>query len=215
VTGPSLCPYCGGPQEPGQEYCLECGSRLPRSGALVRALAGAWQRLLPWYPGDWIWPSLAALVIAGTGAAVAIASTGGGGGGPEIIVATAPFTTLPPPPPPATSPPPAPAPRPPAPRPVRPRAPGLIAWPGTNGYTIVLSSLPASGGLAAARAKAKAALAAGVPQVGVLRSDGFSSLHPGYYVVFSGVYVSLDDAVLAASGLHGKFPAAYARQIAR
>ena len=65
MTGPSLCPYCGGPQEPGQEYCLECGSRLPRSGALVRALAGAWQRLLPWYPGDWIWPSLATLVIAG------------------------------------------------------------------------------------------------------------------------------------------------------
>jgi len=212
VTRPSLCPYCGGPQEPGQEYCLECGSRLPRSGALVGALADAWQRLLPWYPGDWIWPSLAALLIAGTGAAVAIASTGGSGGGSETIVATAPFTTLPPPPPEATTPP---APRPSAPRAARPRPQGLIAWPGANGYTIVLSSLPASSGLAAARAKAKEALAAGVPQVGVLRSDGFSSLHPGYYVVFSGVYVSLDDAVLAASRLHGKFPAAYARPIAR
>ena len=212
MTEPSLCPYCGGPHEPGQEYCLECGSRLPRSGSLVRALAGAWRRVLPWYPGDWIWPSLAALVIAGIGAAVAIASTGGGGGGggPETIVATAPFTTLPPP---APAPPPPSAPT--APKPVRPHRPGLIAWPGGNGYTVVLSSLPASGGLAAARAKAKEALAAGVPQVGVLRSDGFSSLHPGYYVVFSGVYVSLDDAVTAATGLHGKAPAAYARQIAR
>ena len=143
----------------------------------MRALAGAWQRLLPWYPGDWIWPSLAALVIAGTGAAVAIASTRGGEGGPETIVATAPFTTLPPAPPAAIAPPPAPAPRPSAPRPVRPRPPGLIAWPGANGYTIVLSSLPASSGLAAARAKAREALAAGVPQVGLLRSDGSLDRH--------------------------------------
>lgn len=211
---PRLCPYCGGPHEPGQEYCLECGSRLPRSGSLLRALGEAWQRMLPWYPGDWIWPSLAALVIAGSGAAAAIAATGGGRGGPETIVATAPFTTLPPPAPAVASPPKAPAIA--APRRVKPRRrPGLIAWPGANGYTVVLSSLPASGGLAAAQAQADEALAAGAPQVGVLRSDGFSSLHPGYYIIFSGVYVSMDDALTAVATLHGKFPEAYARPIAR
>ncbi len=175
------------------------------------ALASAWRRVLPWYPGDWIWPSLLAFLIAGVGAAVAIASTRGGGGG-ETIVATTTFTVEPPAPPTtvAQRPPPALTAPPPKPRPT-----GLIPWPGANGYTVVLASLPVSGGLAVARQKAKEALARGLPQVGVLRSDHFSSLHPGYYVVFSGVYVSLDDALTAASSVHSKFPSAYARPIAR
>ena len=35
---------------------------------------------------------------------------------------------------------------------------------------------------------ARVALDSGLRQVGVIRSDDFSSLHPGYFVVFSGVY---------------------------
>ena len=43
-------------------------------------------------------------------------------------------------------------------------------------------------------AEARKALASGLEQVGVLDSDRFSSLHPGYYVVFSGVYGSFSEA---------------------
>ena len=47
---------------------------------------------------------------------------------------------------------------------------------------------PATGGRPAAVAKARDAIDAGLRQVGVIRSDDYSSLHPGYFVVFSGVY---------------------------
>ena len=67
------CPRCGTPHEPNQEYCLECGLRLPvEANGLVPRLGRAWRRQLGWYPGDWVWPSLLALLIAalaGIGAA--------------------------------------------------------------------------------------------------------------------------------------------------
>ncbi len=48
--------------------------------------------------------------------------------------------------------------------------------------------MPSVNGRAAALAEAKQALHVGVKQVGLLDSSRFSSLHPGYYVVFSGIY---------------------------
>ncbi|MGB2953066.1 MAG: hypothetical protein WBB74_06710 [Gaiellaceae bacterium] len=51
-------------------------------------------------------------------------------------------------------------------------------------------------------------------QVGVLDSSGFSSLHPGYLVIFTGVYVSEDDARRGESIAHSHgYPAAYRRPI--
>jgi hypothetical protein len=49
----------------------------------------------------------------------------------------------------------------------------------------------------------------------VLVSDRFASLHPGYYVVFSGVYDSLEEAQTAVGRVVSRFPNAYAREIAR
>src|SRR4029450_8668740 len=73
-----------------------------------------------------------------------------------------------------------------------PRTRTLAAWPkGRSGWTLVLASLPASAGRKAAVGKARQALDAGLTQVGVLDSSEFSSLHPGYFVVFSGTYDSL------------------------
>src|SRR5437764_3355424 len=67
------CPRCGTPYSEGQEYCLQCGERLPRRGGLITRLGRGWRRRLGWYPGDWIWPALLALVIAAAaGAASAI-----------------------------------------------------------------------------------------------------------------------------------------------
>ena len=76
----------------------------------------------------------------------------------------------------------------------------MIEWPGgRSGWTLVLASLPASAERDAAVAKARQALAAGLPQVGVIDSSRYSSLHPGYFVVFSGVYGTLEEAQDAAA----------------
>src|SRR5918999_2915886 len=74
MRGAEPCPRCGAATEPLQEYCLECGHRL-RTPGLVPALAQGWRRRLSWYPGDWIWPSLAALVVAVVAASAAIVLT--------------------------------------------------------------------------------------------------------------------------------------------
>ena len=52
----------------------------------------------------------------------------------------------------------------------------------------MLDSVPATNGRAGALGEAKQAARLGLPQVGVLDSAQFSSLHPGYFVVFTGVY---------------------------
>jgi hypothetical protein len=78
----------------------------------------------------------------------------------------------------------------------------------------VLASLPTSAGRKAATAKARQALDAGLPQVGVLDSSQYASLHPGYYVVFSGTYDSLSAAQDAASKAADKgYGNAYARRV--
>src|SRR6266566_3053274 len=67
------CPRCGTPYSPSQEYCLECGAKLPTRSGVVALLGSAWRRRLGWYPGDWIWPSLLALIVAAAaGAASAL-----------------------------------------------------------------------------------------------------------------------------------------------
>jgi hypothetical protein len=218
------CPRCGTPYAARQEYCLECGLRLPITGGIVGTLASAWRRRLPYYPGDWIWPVLLALVIAAIAAAVAIAATqesngkktlvatttqGTLSGSVETVGPTGPGTAAVPTTAPA-APPPAPPPPPPPPAPNQ-----LTSWPsGTNGYTVVLNSVPTSGGKAQAVRLAKAALDTGLTEVGVLDSSRYSSLHPGYYVVFSGVFNSLAEAQSTLSSARSSgYPTAYARPI--
>jgi hypothetical protein len=215
------CPRCGAPYEPFQEYCLECGLRLPASRGIIPVLATAWRRRVPWYPGDWIWPVLLALVIAALAAGVAIAATSGD----ESATKTRAATGEPVPPGTGTGPPPSgtetgpgpsgteptesvPAPPPPT------TSGGLTEWPpGQNGWTIVLASVPQSAGRAGPVREAKKALAAGLTDVGVLNSSEFSSLHAGYYVVFSGVYNSESEATSALDTAKGSYPQAYVRQV--
>jgi sporulation related protein len=90
----------------------------------------------------------------------------------------------------------------------------LTEWPsGQNGWTIVLASVPQSAGRAAAIKEARKALGAGLTDVGVLNSSEFSSLHAGYFVVFSGVYNSQSEARAALDAARAGYPQAYARQI--
>ena len=218
------CPRCGTPREPGQEYCLECGLRLPPTSGRLAGFRRVWVRRIGWYPGDWFWTTLLALVVAAAGAVVAIATThaaSGGNtgttfvatGGPSVPVTspapsaptpTVDTSTLPTPPePPGTT---------------EPKAPpnGRTPWPaGEDGWTVVLVSLPATkAGRDRARSQAERAVEGGLPEVGVLTSSRYSSLHPGYFVVFAGVYDSQDQAASSLNAARDAgFSSAYVRQI--
>jgi hypothetical protein len=222
------CPRCGTPYEPFQEYCLECGLRLPVSRGLIPVLSTAWRRRVPWYPGDWVWPVLGALIVAGLGAAIAILANTDNGSATRTIPGTGgpvPGNTAGPPPPPSetdTSTVPTetaptesvPTTTEPAPIPPPPPSTELIEWPaGQNGWTIVLSSSPQSSGRAAAASLGREAIDAGLTDVGVLNSDEYSSLHPGYFVVFTGIYNSESEARGALDVAQSSYPQAYPRQI--
>jgi hypothetical protein len=80
----------------------------------------------------------------------------------------------------------------------------------------VLESIPTTSGRGLAVARAREAARAGLLQVGVLESSRYSSLHPGYYVVFSGIYTSRAQAERAQVTAATKgFRNAYAREITR
>lgn len=220
-----VCPRCGAPHDPEQEYCLECGYRLRAGSGIVGRLAAAWQHRFGWYPGDWIWRVLLGLVIAIAGATAAIVLADAGaenntivateGGAPHAPV-TAPETATVTLPGVSTGPPVTPT-EPPPPTTTAPAPGSLTSWPaGSSGFTVVLESLPASSGRSLALERARSASRAGLPQVGLLDSSRYSSLHPGYYVVFSGVYTTLGQAQAAQATAAAKgFRLAYARQITR
>jgi type IV secretory pathway VirB10-like protein len=220
APGQTRCPHCDAPARAGQEYCLNCGARLPQeaAGPVARASASVGDRH-DW-AGTWLVPALLGLVIAvlGTGAAIAISgdgeeeaaiptATGGSltvtGGTPTLTApepTTAPTETTAPP---ATTTPPPP--------PVNPAA---ITWPrDRRGWTIVLLSLPQQNGRPAAAAQATKARDGGLRRVGVLDSSRYASLHPGYYVVFQGVYESEAEASSALQRARTVFPSAYQREI--
>jgi hypothetical protein len=197
-----VCPGCGAVLEPLQEYCLACGRRLVETGGAN--LAERWRYALPLADRDWGWPILIALTIAILASVLAIAaaqhkktstlqalatippttetvqtttgndttsatSTGAKTATRSGTISTSPSSPI--------------------------HSTGLIAWPGPSAYTIVLASLPISNGKAVARQKALEALHSGLEDVGVLDSSDFSSLHPGYFVIFSGVYESQSEAL--------------------
>jgi hypothetical protein len=83
-------------------------------------------------------------------------------------------------------------------------------WPsGTSGFTVQLQTLPQSGTTVGAVQAAKgSARTRGAKGVGALKSDGFSSLTAGHYVIYSGVYHRRAEAARALSGLKRSFPGA-------
>lgn len=169
----SSCPQCGEELGYGQEYCLECGLRIPGGdGVLPRGSD----------PGrGWIRRALVGLLVAVGGAAAAVAATGGTSSEPALITATGGFATTPPT------------------ETLQVPSGGssaeILDWPtGQDGWTIALATLPQSGGKQVAVARAREARDGGLPAVGVLDTSRYASLHPGYWLVFTGVYASEAEA---------------------
>jgi hypothetical protein len=163
----TACPRCGSGVAATQEYCLECGLRLPGPGRLGppplqrRRLAA---------------PLIAAAAIAAAGAGVAIAVTWDDSASGRILIATGGSA--------ATA------------ETTKQQAQGKLAtWPvGRDGWTIVLLSVPKKEGRAAAVSRAQQAKERGLPTVGLVDSSKVAGLHPGYWAVFSGIYDTKPEA---------------------
>ena len=231
-AGQPLCPNCGAPHDALQEYCLECGRRLvPLAGTTTTR--DVWTRESP----IWLWLALGALLLVAlaAGAIVALAATDDDDGGavsaatttvpsgpvtiptdpgtitidtltsPTLtVVPTVPTTTTLPTTTVATTT-----------SPTTTTAGGIIEWPaGEDGYTVVLRSTPTSQGRGAAESTAQQARSSGLPEVGILESSDFSSLNPGYYVVFTGVYDTQNEAEAALPRARSAgFSTAYVREV--
>jgi hypothetical protein len=226
---PGLCPRCGASYDPYQEYCLECGIRLPAPYGTRR------QEM--WSSGSplWLWAALAALLLVAlvAGAIVAVAATREDEEGQPAtsipVVSTSPSTTdtvgiLTQPPtvtinPPTTT------------FGTTSTLPtttttstttlgttttgSTVTWPaGKDGYSIFLKSVPTTQGRAKADQAAQKARNNGLTQVGVLNSSNYSSLNPGYWVTFTGIYDTQQQANAALPNARSKgFPTAYTRAV--
>ncbi len=191
------CPRCAARRRANATHCAECGLRLPDVRGPVPSLRRWWVRRFGWYPGDWFWLPLLALVlaVAATVAAVVVARQQGHRHA-AALVATSPAAAA-------------------SPVPATP-ADGHLTWPaGRTGWTIVIGSYPQPTGAAAARGTAARAARRRLPQVGLLDSSRFASLHPGYIVVFSGIFGSNAGARAALGRVrHAGFGGAYPGLIA-
>ncbi len=210
VGSPEPCRGCGAPLADDQRYCLECGERrTPMSSVLLGGppATSAPPREPPSAPpgaagadGDGGGRSSAVTVIAGVGVlllamgvGVLIGRSGGGkqvASAPQVITvqgAGAGTST------PATE-----------------TATFTDDWPsGTSGYTVQLQTLPVTGTqVSAVEAAKSSASAKGAKAVGALKSEDFSSLPAGSYVIYSGVYHKQAEAQKALSGLKKSFPGA-------
>jgi hypothetical protein len=212
------CPRCGAAYEPLQEYCIECGLRLPLDRGIGSAVGRAWRLEVSRYPGGWLWVVLVLLALTTFATVAAILASGEGESAVRTIVATAPPPTARPTTPtltafqPTTT---APATTDTVTTTRPPRQTRPIEWPdGRSGHTVVVDSVPTATGREAAVRVARAAILAGLPRVGVLESSEFASLRPGYFVIFSGSYESEDEALAAVEAAQSRgYRRAYEREI--
>ena len=143
---------------------MECGLRLPRHGR---------HGPLPLPERRVALPLLVTLLAAGGGAAGAILLTRDAHSAPPPVVATGGSVVA-----------------------AAPKAAKVLStWPArTDAWSIVLASIPKAQGRAPAKAIADEAVQRGLARVGILDSSRFASLHPGYWMVFTGVYETEPDA---------------------
>jgi hypothetical protein len=212
------CASCGSPLAEDQRYCLQCGERIappssvllggpPSAGATTEAPTA--QLVPPGYAlpgtpgaqGDGERRGNAVTIIAGVGVlllamgvGVLIGRSSGSNASaplaPQVIsVGATPASGA---------------------TPAATEAAFTSDWPaGTSAYTIQLQTLPsAATQVSAVEAAKSAASAKGAKAVGALKSDEFSSLPAGDYVVYSGTYQKQAEAQKALDRLRRSFAAA-------
>jgi ribosomal protein S27AE len=208
-TATRACPRCGAALAPEQDWCLKCGA--PASTRI--APAPSWRAPL----------AIVGVVLALAAAGIAIAFLELTNDAERVAQApeATPAAAAPAEPPAATGTPAAPsatptpegsaAPADPNATPAPSAEPQVVGtWPdGVESWTVVVMSSESE---EPARKRAEE-LAAGGTSVGVLKSDDYSSLRAGYWVVFSGRYESTEEAQAAAASLGGTAPGAYARLV--
>lgn len=214
---PAPCPSCGAPLAGDQRYCLECGERrVPMSSLLFGgapsteasrvASQGGGPTVPPSPPSAAPAPGAqprnqALTVIAGVGVLLLAVGVGvliGRAGAPKQTTAPAQVITV-----------------------AGAGSAGTATtgpseasftgdWPaGTSGYTVQLQTLPQAGTTVSAVEAAKSAASGkGAKAVGALKSEEFSSLTAGSYVIYSGVYHKRGEAEKALNGLRKSFPGA-------
>jgi hypothetical protein len=85
------------------------------------------------------------------------------------------------------------------------------SWPdGVSAWTVVVASEATRGMAESAVEKAKRIASRGL-NIGVLHSNDYASLRPGYWVAFAGQFDSVDEAQQAADRYRSQFPSAYQR----
>jgi predicted nucleic acid-binding Zn ribbon protein len=214
------CPRCGHAMAPDQEWCLACGAAASTEVAEPRG----------WRVPIMIAGGLALLAILGV--VLALVALSGGGEklaetptpSPQAVPTTSPIPTAT-----ATV----------SPLPTESAAPTETAsptdsatpepsatpdeggntgsdsgstvsgWPGGDGWTVIVAS---KGSQSEAETIATEAQGKGLT-VGILNSDDFSSLNPGYKVVFTEKFDSKSAAEDSLSDVQSDYPDAYVRQV--
>jgi predicted nucleic acid-binding Zn ribbon protein len=179
------CPNCGAPADAGQLVCLECGARL----------ALDYRRPRGWRPAVLV----VGVVLLVAGAAFALTLIAVDDDARDEVAATkAGKSAL----------------KPPAKRDrgqggareSTPTRGGIPTWPGNrDGFTVVLLS---TGDEASARRFARNARQGDV-DAGILRSDDYTSLEPGFWIVYAGVYRTRGQAERAANRLGDRFAGSF------
>ncbi len=209
------CASCGAALAPDQRYCLACGTRrgeprVPPPGPPANLSGAPAPAAEPQPPRQSDVSPLAAVIgIALLGGMLLIGVLIGRGGGddpaPAPIVKVGEATTT------GSSPTTTPA------EPDSGAADTITSeWPeGTEGFTIQLSTVTQDGATPETVDAAKETAASdGAADAAVLDSDLYSSLPPGNYVIYSGVYTDRKSAEVALEGLQKSFPEAVVVEVA-
>lgn len=160
------CPRCDATLANGQEYCLACGLRVPGSGRFG---------ILPVEPRHLLAPLVALGAVALAGAVLAVWLTSEPSQAVTVVTATGGSVAVA--------------------APEGGSEPSPAAWPpATDGWTVILLSVPKVRGRAVAVQAARDARSKGLQGVGIIDSSRFPSLQPGYWMVFAGRFTSEPEA---------------------
>jgi hypothetical protein len=211
TAAPAHCTSCGAALAGDQRYCLECGERcVPMSSVLAGApgaapagppapsqppasppaRSGGLEAFAGRNPALTVIAGVGVLLLAmGVGVLIGRAGVGKQSAPPAQVVTVgggAPTSSTP------------------------TEAAFASDWPsGKKGFTVELQTLPQAGTtVAAVQAAKSSASGKGASSVGALKSEEFTSLTAGTYVIYSGVYTKRAEAAKALAGLKKKFPSA-------